>query len=96
MSIIIKPIITEKMTQLGEQLNRYGFVVDRRANKLQIKQAIKELYDVDAIEVNTMIYSGKNKSRFTKGGVIAGRTNTCKKAIITLAKGEKIDFYSNI
>jgi len=96
MSIIIKPIITEKMTQMGEQLNRYGFVVDRRANKLQIKQEIKELYDVDVLEVNTMIYSGKNKSRNTKGGVIKGRTNTFKKAIITLAKGETIDFYSNI
>ncbi len=96
MSIVINPIITEKMTQMGEKLNRYGFVVDRRANKLQIKQAIKELYDVDVLEVNTMIYSGKNKSRFTKGGVITGRTTTYKKAIVTLAKGETIDFYSNI
>jgi len=96
MSIIIKPIITEKMTQMGEQLNRYSFVVDRSANKLQIKKAIKELYDVDVLEVNTMVYSGKNKSRFTKGGVIKGRTTTYKKAIITLAKGETIDFYSNI
>ncbi|TSA23719.1 MAG: 50S ribosomal protein L23 [Bacteroidetes bacterium] len=96
MSIIIKPIITEKMSQMGERLNRYGFVVDRRANKLQIKQAIKELYGVDVVEVNTMIYSGKNRSRFTKGGVITGRSNTYKKAIVTLAKGETIDFYSNI
>ena len=96
MNIIIKPIITEKMTQMGEQLNRYGFIVDRRANKLQIKKAIKDLYGVDVVEVNTMVYSGKNKSRFTKGGVITGRTNTYKKAIITLAVGETIDFYSNI
>jgi len=96
MNIIIKPIITEKMTNLSEKLNRYGFVVDRRANKLQIKKAIKDLYGVDAIEVNTMVYSGKNKSRFTKGGVISGRTNSYKKAIITLAEGETIDFYSNI
>jgi len=96
MNIIIKPIITEKMTQMGEQLNRYGFIVDRRANKLQIKKAIKDLYGVDVVEVNTMVYSGKNKSRFTKGGVITGRTNTYKKAIITLAEGETIDFYSNI
>ena len=96
MDIIIKPIITEKMTQLGEKLNRYGFIVNRRSNKLQIKQAIKDLYGVDVVEVNTMIYSGKNKSRFTKGGVISGRTNTYKKAIITLAEGETIDFYSNI
>jgi large subunit ribosomal protein L23 len=96
MTVIIKPIITEKMTHLGEKLNRYGFMVDRKANKLQIMQAIKDLYGVDVASVNTMVFSGKNKSRFTKSGVISGRTNTYKKAIITLAKGETIDFYSNI
>lgn len=96
MTVILKPIITEKMTQLGEKLNRYGFMVDRRANKLQITQAIKDLYGVDVTSVNTMVFSGKNKSRFTKSGVISGRTNTYKKAIVTLAKGETIDFYSNI
>jgi large subunit ribosomal protein L23 len=96
MTVIIKPIITEKMTQMGEKLNRYGFMVDKKANKLQIAQAIKDLYGVEVASVNTMIFSGKNKSRFTKSGVISGRTNTKKKAIITLAKGETIDFYSNI
>jgi large subunit ribosomal protein L23 len=96
MSIILKPIITEKMTQMGEKLNRYGFLVERGANKLQIKKAIKELYGVDVVDVNTMIFSGKNKSRFTKSGLITGRTNAYKKAIVTLAKGETIDFYSNI
>ncbi len=96
MTIIQKPIITEKMTQMGEKLNRYGFLVDRKANKLQIKQAIKDLYGVDVATVNTLVYSGKNKSRFTKSGVISGRTSTYKKAIVTLAKGETIDFYSNI
>ncbi len=96
MNIIIKPIITEKMTHLGERLNRYGFLVDRNANKLEIKKAIKELYGVDVEEVNTMVYSGKKKSRFTKSGIITGRTSTYKKAIVTLAKGETIDFYSNI
>ena len=96
MNIIFKPVITEKMTELGEKLNRYGFIVDRRANKLQIKQAIKELYGVDVESVNTMNYSGKVKSRNTKSGVITGRTNNYKKAIVTLAEGETIDFYSNI
>lgn len=96
MTVILKPIITEKMNQLGDKLNRYGFVVDRRANKLQIARAIKDLYGVDVTSVNTMIFSGKNKSRFTKSGIISGRTNTYKKAIVTLAKGETIDFYSNI
>jgi large subunit ribosomal protein L23 len=96
MTVILKPIITEKMTQMGEKLNRYGFKVDKRANKLQIAQAIKDLYGVEVAAVNTMVFSGKNKSRFKKSGVLSGRTNTYKKAIITLAKGETIDFYSNI
>ena len=96
MSIIIKPIITEKMTQMGEKLNRYGFLVDRKANKLQIKQAIKEIYGVEVAEVRTMNYPGKKKSRYTKSGIIAGKSPSYKKALIKLAKGETIDFYSNI
>jgi large subunit ribosomal protein L23 len=96
MGIIIKPIITEKMTALGEKLGRYGFVVDKHANKLQIRKAVKELYGVEVEEVNTMTYAGKRKSRNTKSGVLTGKTNSFKKAIITLAKGESIDFYSNI
>ena len=96
MDILIKPIVTEKMTMLGESLNRYGFVVDTRANKLQIKSAIEEMYGVSVEAVNTMRYLGKKKSRFTKSGVIQGRANAFKKAIVTLAEGEKIDFYSNI
>lgn len=96
MGIIIKPIITEKMTALGEKLGRYGFIVDKRANKLQIKKAVKELYGVEVEDVNTMTYAGKYKSRFTKSGLLSGKTNSFKKAIITLAKGESIDFYSNI
>jgi len=96
MNIIIKPVITEKMTDLGEKLNRYGFIVDKKANKIQIKKAVEEFYGVDVLAVNTMNYSGKEKSRFTKGGVIAGRTSAYKKAIVTLAEGETIDFYSNI
>ena len=96
MNIIIKPIITEKMTDLGEKLNRYGFIVHKKANKLQIKKAVQELYGVDVETVNTMNYSGKEKSRFTKSGAISGRTSAYKKAIVTLAEGETIDFYSNI
>lgn len=97
MSTIIKPIITEKLTAVTEAMpNRYGFVVDRRANKLQIKKAVEELYDVTVEKVNTMNYSGKNSSRFTKSGLLSGRTNSFKKAIVTLVEGETIDFYSNI
>ena len=96
MNILIKPVITEKMTDLGEKLNRYGFIVEKKANKIQIKKAVEDFYGVDVVAVNTMNYSGKEKSRFTKGGVISGRTNAFKKAIVTLAEGETIDFYSNI
>lgn len=96
MNVIIKPIITEKMTAMGEKMGRYGFIVDKRANKLQIKKAVKDLYGVEVEEVNTMNYSGKYKSRYTKSGILSGRTNSFKKAIVTVAKGETIDFYSNI
>ncbi|MCC7317186.1 MAG: 50S ribosomal protein L23 [Bacteroidales bacterium] len=96
MNIIVKPIVTEKMTALGEKLQHYGFIVDKRANKLQIKTAIKDLYGVEVSTVNTMNYAGKRKSRFTKTGVIAGKTSAFKKAVVTLANGETIDFFSNI
>ncbi|NCA84069.1 MAG: 50S ribosomal protein L23 [Clostridia bacterium] len=96
MNIIIKPIITEKMTELGEKLNRYGFIVHKQANKVQIKQAVESLYGVEVESVNTMNSPGKLKSRYTKTGLVSGKTKATKKAIITLAKGETIDFYSNI
>jgi large subunit ribosomal protein L23 len=96
MDIILKPVITEKMNLKGETLRQYGFVVDKRANKVQIKKAIEELYGVTVESVNTMRYAGKLKSRFTKAGLISGRKNSVKKAVVTLREGETIDFYSNI
>jgi large subunit ribosomal protein L23 len=96
MNILIKPIVTEKMTAQGEDFNRYGFVVAKEANKLEIKQAVEELYQVKVAEVNTMRYAGKRKQRYTKSGVTVGRTSSYKKAVVTLAEGEVIDFYSNI
>ena len=96
MEIIFKPILTEKMTILGEKLNRYGFIVDNKANKIEIKKAIEELYGVTVADVNTMRYAGKRKSRYTKAGLLVGKTNSFKKAIVTLKSGDKIDFYSNI
>jgi len=96
MEIIIKPIITEKMTIQGEKLNRYGFIVDRDANKVQIKKAVEEMYGVTVTDVNTNNRYGKRKSRFTKAGLLAGRTNHTKRAVVTLAGTDKIDFYSNI
>ena len=96
MEILIKPIVTEKMTIQGEKLNRYGFIVDRVANKLQIKLAVEQMYGVKVVDVNTINYHGKLKSRFTKAGLLSGRANHFKKAIVTLAGEDKIDFYSNI
>jgi large subunit ribosomal protein L23 len=96
MDIIIKPLVTEKMTQQTERFQRYGFMVDRRATKPQIKAAIESLYSVNVESVNTLVHGGKVKSRYTKGGVITGKTNSYKKAIVTLADGQSIDFYSNI
>jgi len=96
MDILIKPLVTEKFTSLSEDMNRYGFLVDKRANKVQIRKAVEDMYDVKVVAVNTMVYGGKSKSRFTKGGVISGKTASTKRAIVTLADGETIDFYSNI
>ena len=116
MNIIVKPLISEKMTRLTDAaaspkmtriqrdknkpapkvLNRYGFVVDKRANKIEIKKAIESFYGVKVLDVNTMNYSGKLKSRYTKSGFLTGRTNAYKKAIVTLAEGDSIDFYASI
>jgi large subunit ribosomal protein L23 len=96
MDIILKPVVTEKMNLKGESLRQYGFVVDKRANKVQIKKAVEELYGVTVESVNTMRYAGKQKSRFTKAGLITGKKNTLKKAVVTVREGETIDFYSNI
>lgn len=96
MSIIIKPIVTEKMTKIGEKFNRVGFQVSHSANKIEIKKAVEEMYNVTVLSVNTSNYHGKKKSRYTKTGVISGLTATYKKAIVTLKEGDKIDFYSNI
>ena len=96
MSVLIKPIITEKMTADSELHNRYGFVVDPKANKLQIKDAIEATYGVSVKNVRTMNYGPSRKSRYTKTGVQHGKTNAYKKAIVDIADGNTIDFYSNL
>lgn len=95
-SIVLRPVITEKMTATSEKFNRYGFVVIKSANKVQIKKAVEELYGVKVETVNTVNYTGKNRVKYTKSGYQVGRTNAYKKAIVTLAKGDTIDLYSNI
>ena len=96
MEILLKPIITEKMTSVVEKHSRYGFVVNGRANKIQIKNAVEKMYGVSVDRVNTMNYKGKIKSRYTKTGTVVGNTGDVKKAVVTLTEGDVIDFYSNV
>lgn len=97
MGFIVKPLVTEKMTAITEKMNnRFGFIVRPEANKLEIKNEVEALYNVTVVDVNTMRYDGKSKSRYTRSGIINGRTNAYKKAIVTLKEGDTIDFYSNI
>lgn len=95
-SIIIKPLITEKMTGISEKFNKFGFIVRKNASKAQIKKEIEDLYDVKISDISTMIYQGKRKSRYTKTGFISGKTAAYKKAIVKLDEGQTIDFYSSI
>ncbi len=96
MDVVKKPLITEKLTSITDKYNKYGFIVDRKSNKVEIKSAIESMYGVKVESVNTVICRGKAKIRYTKKGVHQGRTNTFKKAIVSLSQGETIDFFSNI
>ena len=96
MSIIIKPIITEKITKEGEIFNRFGFVVDKKANKVQIKKAVEATYGISVVSVNTMNYRADRTTKYTKSGLISGKTNSYKKAVVQVKEGETIDFYNNI
>ncbi|EIJ39824.1 MULTISPECIES: 50S ribosomal protein L23 [Galbibacter] len=96
MSVLIKPIITEKATADSELNNRYGFIVDTKANKLQIKDAVEATYGVSVEKVRTMNYGPKRSTRYTKTGIQHGKTNAIKKAVIQVAEGDIIDFYNNI
>lgn len=95
MGVLIKPLVTEKVSALSEH-GKYGFVVSRTANKVEIKKEVEKTYGVTVESVNTMVQAGKSKSRYTKSGVIEGKKPTYKKAIIKVADGDIIDFYSGI
>lgn len=95
MSVIIKPIISEKATYLTDLRGQYSFLVDTKANKIQIKQAVEEAYGVKVADVRTMIYAPKVSARYTKKGLQVGKTNKLKKAIIKLQAGEVIDIFAN-
>ena len=95
MTVLKKPLVTEKVSALNEK-GKYGFVVDKTANKIQIKTAVEKLYGVTVEKVATMNYAGKAKSRYTKAKVVTGKAPSYKKAIVTLAEGDVIDFYGSI
>jgi len=95
MKILVKPLVTEKITSSNDK-GKYGFIVEKTANKVQIKKEVEKIYGVNVESVRTMNYSGKFKSRQTQSRVVSGRTNSFKKAIVTVASGEVIDFYSGI
>ncbi|MBQ6087290.1 MAG: 50S ribosomal protein L23 [Bacteroidales bacterium] len=95
MGILIKPIITEKLTAMADK-GVYGFYVDPKANKFQIKDAVEQAYNVSVQDVNTIKCHGKRKSRYTRSGFLSGRDNDYKKAYVTLKGDDKIDFYANI
>jgi large subunit ribosomal protein L23 len=96
MNILIKPIITEKATNDAELNNRYGFVVNPKANKVEIKKAVESIYGVSVTKVRTMNVRPDRRVRYTKSGIQTGKTNAYKKAIVQVAEGDTIDFYSNI
>lgn len=96
MDIQIKPIVTEKATAYSEKQNCYTFAVSPDANKFQIKDVVEKLYNVRVEKVNIANYAGKRKQRYTKGGLIKGATAAFKKAYVTVAEGQTIDYYSNI
>jgi large subunit ribosomal protein L23 len=95
MGVLVRPLVTEKASALNEK-GKYGFIVTKNANKVEIKREVEKTYGVNVESVNTMIYPGKDKTRYTKSRILAGRTSAFKKAIVQVADGEVIDFYSEI
>ncbi|HBS53167.1 50S ribosomal protein L23 [Flavobacterium sp.] len=96
MSIIIRPIVTEKVTKESEVLNRFGFFVNKKANKVEIKKAVEATYGVTVVSVNTINVRPDRTTKYTKSGLISGKTNAEKKAFVKVKEGESIDFYNNI
>jgi large subunit ribosomal protein L23 len=93
-NVLVRPVVTEKVNNQMERSSRYTFVVDKKANKLEIKKAVEEFYGVKVADVNTIVVPGKRKSRFTKAGYIQGIKPSYKKAVVKLAEGDSIDLFS--
>jgi large subunit ribosomal protein L23 len=94
--ILIRPLISEKMNNLTQKLNKVGFLVDKNTNKIEIKKAVEKMYGVTVKAVDTAVIPGKAKIRYTRKGMTRGMKASYKKAFVTLAKGETIDFYANV
>jgi large subunit ribosomal protein L23 len=94
--ILIKPIISEKADNLSEKRGQYSFVVNKNANKIEIGKAIRDMYNVEVASVNTMIMPAKTKNRNTRRGMLRGRVSSFKKAVVTLAEGETINYFGDI
>ena len=94
--VLIKPIISEKAELLSEDLGQYSFVVDKHANKLEIKKAVEEMYNVNVSSVNTIIVPRKLNVRNTKSGLQIGSKSAYKKAVVKLAEGEMIDLFGDL
>lgn len=94
--VLIKPVLSEKGNEMAEKNNRYTFVVNRKANKLEIKKAVEEFYGIRVEDVHTLVIPSKLKQRYTKAGYLVGRKPAKKKAIVQVAEGDTIDLYSNI
>jgi large subunit ribosomal protein L23 len=94
--VLIKPILSEKANKQSEKMNRYSFVVDKKANKLEIKKAVEQFYGVQVDNVNTSVMPSKLKAKYTKAGFIVGRKPSKKKAVVTVAEGETIDLYGGV
>lgn len=96
MNILVKPVITEKANKESEVRNRFTFVVNRQANKIQIKDAVEKAYGVSVVAVRTINVRPDRSTRYTKDGIMSGKTAAYKKAIVQIAEGDTIDLYSNI
>jgi len=95
-NILIRPLLTEKMTAIQESQNKYGFVLNIDSNKIEIAKAIKKKFNVNVVSVNTIKYKGKTKTQFTKKGRFSGKTPQYKKAIVTVKEGQKIDIFGEV
>lgn len=96
MDVLIKPIITEKATSASELQNCYSFLVNNKANKIEIKKAVELAYGVSVKKVRTLNYGPERKTKYTKTGIQFGKTNATKKAVVQVVEGDVIDFYSNL